>query len=90
MKTIVANYRIVVEKERQDSKDVYVAYAPSLGLSDFGTSVDRAIANIEQAITLYLETLVELGEPVPKADTDDYYITTRKITFEAPTKLVAA
>lgn len=84
MKTAVLNYRIIVEKERQGGKAVYVAYAPSLGLSDFGATVDAAVTHIEQAIKLYLETLVELGEPVPEPDTDDYYVTTRKIAFGTP------
>ena len=87
MKTDVLNYRIIVEKEQQDDGTVYVAYAPSLGLSDFGTTIDKAVANIEQAIKLYLETLVELKEEVPKPDTDDYYVTTRKIAFNTPARL---
>ncbi len=90
MKTSVSNYLIIVEKEQQDGKTVYVAYAPSLGLSDFGATIDRAVANTEQAIALYLETLVELGEPVPPADNDDFYVTTRKITFGGGTKLAIA
>lgn len=87
MKTKALNYRIIVEKEPQETEAVYVAYAPSLGLSDFGATVDKAVANIEQAIKLYLETLVELKEPVPPPDADDYYVTTKKIEFGAAAKL---
>ncbi len=87
MKTTVSNYRIIVEQEQQDGKTVYVAYAPSLGLSDFGATIDTAVTNMEQAIKLYLETLVELGEPLPRPDADDYYITTRKIAFGSPARL---
>ncbi len=72
------SYRIIVEKEKQGKDFVYIAYAPSLGLSDFGTTIETAVANIDQAIKLYLETAVELKEPIPLADNDDYYVTTRK------------
>jgi len=84
MKTKAYNYRIVVEKETQGTKTVYVSYVPSLGLSDFGVTVDEAVASIEQAIKLYLETLVELHEPVPAPDADDFYITTKKIKLNLP------
>jgi len=78
------NYRIIVEKEKQGKDSVYVAYAPSLGLSDFGKTIDQAVANIEQAIELYLETLIELKEPMPQPDTDEYYVTSTKIQFKVP------
>lgn len=84
MKIKALNYRIIVEKEQQGVETVYVAYAPSLGLSDFGATIDKAVTNIEQAIKLYLETLIELKDYVPQPDTEDYYVTTRKIQLVTP------
>jgi len=63
MNTKVLNYRILVEKEKQGKKNVYVAYVPSLGISDFGTTVDKAVVNIEKAMKLYIETLKMLKKP---------------------------
>ncbi len=54
-------YRIIVEGELHEGKIVYVAYAPSLGISDFGKTTDLAVSNIEKAISLYIETLAELN-----------------------------
>lgn len=80
MKTQALNYRIVVEKEKQGKKVVYVAFAPSLGISDFGETTDQAVSNLEKAMKLYIDTLIELKQPVPAPDTDDYFVTSRKIS----------
>ena len=46
MKTTILNYRIIVEKEKQNKGFLCVAYAPSLGISDFGKTVDEATSNV--------------------------------------------
>lgn len=78
-KTKIVSYRILVEKERQGKKEVYVAYAPSIGVSDFGSTVEKAVANIEKAIKLYIDTLSELNQPIPDPDLNDYFVTTGKV-----------
>ncbi len=75
----VLNYRIVVEKEDLEKGVVYVAYAPSLGVSDFGATVEEAVEHITEAITLYLETLIEMKKPLPEQDSDDYFVTTSRV-----------
>lgn len=82
MKSQVLNYRILVEKEKQDKKVVYVAYVPSLGISDFGKTIDQAVSHLEKAMKLYINTLIEINQPVPTPDTDDYFVTSRKISIE--------
>jgi len=82
MKIQVLNYRILVEKEKEGKKIEYVAYAPSLGISDFGKTIDQAVSNLEKAMKLYIDTLVELNQPVPAPDADDYFVTSRKISVE--------
>ena len=56
MKTTILNYRIIVEKEKQNKGFLCVAYAPSLGISDFGKTVDEATSNVKKAMQLYIET----------------------------------
>ncbi|MEK7497604.1 MAG: type II toxin-antitoxin system HicB family antitoxin [Patescibacteria group bacterium] len=75
----VLNYRIIVEKEKQGRNLIYVAHVPSLGLSDFGKTIDESVKNTEKAIKLYLETLKETGNPIPEPDTDEYFVTTSKV-----------
>jgi len=48
----------------------FVVYCPSLpGCVSQGETRDEALTNIKEAIELYIESLVEHGEPVP-ADID--------------------
>lgn len=89
METKALNYRVIIEKERLKKGVVYVAHAPSLGISDFGKTVEQAIKNIEKAIKLFVETAIELKKPVPQPDKDEYFVTTRKIEVTLPTKHLA-
>ena len=56
-------YRILVEL---DEDGVFVAEVPSLpGCVSQGASRDEALTNVREAISLYIESLEEQGEPVP-------------------------
>lgn len=84
METTILNYRIIIEKESQKKGYIYVAYVPSLGISDFGKTVDEASSNIKKAIQLYIETLIELKKSIPIPDSDDYFVTSKKIEVNLP------
>lgn len=60
-------YRLVIEKEQPRGKKraIYNAYCPTLGLADFGSTIDSAVANITKLISFHIESLAELGYPVP-------------------------
>ena len=81
MKIKLLNYRIIVEKEKQDNGYVYVSHVPSLGISDFGKTIDEAVKNTEKAITLYLSTLKDLNQDIPETDSEEFYVTNKKIEF---------
>ena len=56
-------YRVLVEV---DEDGVFVAEVPSLpGCVSQGASQDEALTNVREAISLYIESLEERGEPVP-------------------------
>ncbi len=56
-------YRVLVEV---DEDGVFVAEVPSLpGCVSQGASRNEALTNIREAISLYIESLEERGEPVP-------------------------
>jgi predicted RNase H-like HicB family nuclease len=47
--------------------DGYLAYFPALpGCHTWGRTYEEAVKNAEEALTLYLETLDELGKTVPE------------------------
>lgn len=47
---------VVINREKlSDESPIFVAHCPSLGIASQGTTVDEAMANIKEAIKLYLE-----------------------------------
>lgn len=45
----------------------WVVEVPSLpGCNSQGTTIDEALANIQEAIEVYIEVLIEDGKPVPE------------------------
>jgi len=56
-------YTVILEQEDDGG---YVASVPALpGCVSQGDNRDEALANIQEAITLYLDDCVDAGEPVP-------------------------
>ena len=54
---------IVINKEKlSDGSPIFVAHCPSLGIASQGKDTDEAIANIKEAIELYLEEQPERDE----------------------------
>lgn len=60
-------FQVVVEDDRfEDGTPAYHAHCPALkGCHSWGHSYSEALANIREAIELYVEDLTEAGEPVP-------------------------
>lgn len=62
-------YRVLIE---QDGDGVFVAEVPSLpGCISQGQTRAEALANIREAIGVYLESLESHGEPVPPPITEE-------------------
>ncbi len=56
-------YSLVIEEQDHG----YLAYFPALpGCNTFGQTYKEAVNNAHEALTVYLETLDELGKPFPK------------------------
>lgn len=78
------NYTIVIEKEIHNKKEVYVTYVPTLGISDFGKTVEEALKNTEKAIKLYIETLAELKKPIPSSEKEPLFVTQKTVFLGSP------
>ncbi len=62
----IYNYTVILEKEEIGG---YHAFCPTLkGCHSQGESFEEAMANITEAIELYLESLVADNLPIPKED----------------------
>jgi predicted RNase H-like HicB family nuclease len=63
MKTIPVQYTVIIEPADDGTFSVYVPDLP--GCVSTGRSREEAIESIREAIAGHVQTLRELGEPVP-------------------------
>ena len=62
-------YRVLIE---QDEDGVFVAEVPSLpGCVSQGGTREEALANVREAISVYVESLEDHGDPVPPPITEE-------------------
>ena len=86
MEKKVLNYRIIIEKEKyEDGSSVYSAYCPTLGVSDYGDSVEEVLKSIKDGIELMIESLAKDGEEVPIDHLENQIIVTTEVKL--PSKL---
>lgn len=83
METKILNYRIIIEPEKKGKKTVYNAYCPTLGLADYGYSIDESIKNINSLIKFHLECLLEDGLEIPSENTAKELITSTQISIKS-------
>ncbi|HTK03514.1 MAG TPA: type II toxin-antitoxin system HicB family antitoxin [Alphaproteobacteria bacterium] len=70
MKSNILRYNTVIRKEGKD----FVAYVPTLGISDFGKTIDEAQNNVKKAIQCHIEGLMKTDFEIPAPDNVDFYI----------------
>jgi predicted RNase H-like HicB family nuclease len=60
-------FKIVVEEDSfEDGRSAYHAYCPALkGCHTWGHTYSEALANVREAVELYVEDLREAGDPIP-------------------------
>ncbi|KKQ42634.1 MAG: hypothetical protein US60_C0015G0045 [Microgenomates group bacterium GW2011_GWC1_37_8] len=62
----VLNYRVIIEKERYDDGSiVYSASCPTLGVFDYGDSIEEVQTSIKDGIESAIEFLTEQGREIP-------------------------
>jgi predicted RNase H-like HicB family nuclease len=64
MQKQILNYRIIIEPEKMGKRTVYNAYCPTLGLADYGDSIDEALKNIQSLMKFHIECLLKDGTAV--------------------------
>lgn len=55
MKVNLLKYNVVIKKEGKD----YIAHVPTLGISDFGKTIEEAQENTKNAIRCHIEGLLK-------------------------------
>ena len=87
MQTQVLTYRIIVDPEKQGRKTVYNAYCPTLGVADYGDSIDEVLKSIKDGIELALEYLVRKGKQIPVDAPEKGIVTTAQVKAPRGAKL---
>lgn len=88
MEKKVLNYRIIIEPEKhEDGSTVYVAYCPTLGISDYADTVEEVLTSIRDGIELAVESLIKEGKEVPTDNVEKQIITSAKINISLPLKI---
>ncbi len=80
MKTTVLRYHVIFRKEGKN----YIADVPTLGISDFGSSLDSAKKHVQKAIECHIDGLVKTNTEVPAPDTNDYFLSTTEVNISGP------
>jgi len=60
-------FKVVIEEDAfEDGRKAYHASCPALpGCHTWGHTPEEALINIQEAVQLYVEDLVEAGDPIP-------------------------
>ena len=90
MQTQVLDYRIIIEPEKQGKKTVYNAYCPTLGVADWGNSIEEVLKSIKDGIELAVESLVDEDKEVPVDNLKKGIVTTAQVKAPAGAKLTFA
>ena len=88
METKVLNYRIIIEPEpNPDGSKVYNAHCPTLGIADYGDTVEEVLASIKDGIELAVESLAKENQEIPLDNIEEQIVTSAKINAPHNSKL---
>lgn len=80
MEKHILNYRVIIEPEKMGRKTVYNAYCPTLGVVDYGDSIEEVLESIKDGIKLAIECILEEKKEVPKDNINEQLIATVRIS----------
>ena len=89
MQRKVLNYRVIIESEKQGKRTVYNAFCPTLGVADYGDSIDEVLASIKDGIELEIEYLKEEGKEIP-IDDPNAIVATAEVKVPVGAKIATA
>jgi len=81
METTILNYRIIIKSTKQDGKTIYIAECPTLGVYDWGTTVEAVLESIKEGIACEIEGLAKDGETILLDHVEEEFVTAANITL---------
>lgn len=84
MKQHIANYTVIIEKEKRTGtqKICYTAFVPLLGIATEADTVEEAQIAIQSLIQFHIESLATEGEEIP-VQTKDAFVTKSEVILPA-------
>ena len=87
--TKILNYRVIIEKEYYpDGTPVYTAFVPTLGVTDYGRTIDAVLKSLKDGIELVVECLTKEHKEVPVDNIEETIVVHTQVTAPKNTKLV--
>lgn len=82
MKQKIANYTVVIEKQKRlgSNKPCYVAFVPILGIATDANTIERLRKDIQSLIQFHLNCLAEENETIP-LETEQAIVTRSQATI---------
>jgi predicted RNase H-like HicB family nuclease len=82
MQTKLLNYRVIVEPEIYPSGDkVYNAYCPTLGITDYGDTIEEVLESLKDGIELAVQSLAKEKLEIPSDNLSDQIVTQTQVQF---------
>ena len=76
MQRKVLNYRVIIEPENYpDGSKVYNAYCPTLGITDYGDSVEEVLKSIKDGILLAVKSTNKTSKDIQSDNIEEQIIT---------------
>lgn len=89
METKVLNYRIIIRSTKEGKKIVYIAECPTLGVYDWGDTLDEALKSIREGIECHLQALIKDSEEIPVDYPEKEFVTETKIAVPINASLLS-
>ena len=89
METKVLNYRIIIKPEKENKKTIYLAECLTLGVYDWGDTIDKALKNIREGIQCHIESLIKDGEKISVDYPEREFVTETKIAVPVNPSLIS-
>ena len=88
METKILNYRVIIEPEKYpDGSQTYNAYCPTLGVADYGDTVEEAMESIKEGILLAIECLAKEKREVPVDNLNEQIVAAARIVIPSKLKI---
>lgn len=82
MQKTVLNFRVIIEPYKDDSgKSIYTAFCPTLGVADWGDTIEQALSHIKEGIKSYLKSLVKHKESIPTPDKQEFLVANTSVSL---------